>query len=208
MDTFKSSWQPCQLYIISHICLHCVCVGMCVRLDTNSSALNGLVVDNYLPPTHTWTPTCTQWFPSSGHAVICQPWSLWVAHGGVEAASRSDLWPGFTTGSRRFIPYLPTMPHYVRMMWWAWWTGGVEAGWLDTEAETHLKQRGFSLQPQRKCVCVVFSLRQDNGPQLPPFVCPDDSGLFCAAGNAVKQQSFQIGTVTMSDFDFDLVLNL
>lgn len=86
--------------------------------------------------------------------------------------------------------------------------GGVEAGWLDTEAETHLKQRGFSLQPQRKCVCVVFSLRQDNGPQLPPFVCPDDSGLFCAAGNAVKQQSFQIGTVTMSDFDFDLVLNL
>lgn len=125
MDTFKSSWQPCQLYIISHICLRCVCVGMCVRLDTNSSALNGLVVGNYLPPTHTWTPTCTQWFPSSGHAVICQPWSLWVAHGGVEAASRSDLWPGFTTGSRRFIPYLPTMPHYVRMMWWAWWTGGL-----------------------------------------------------------------------------------
>lgn len=33
---------------------------------------------------------------------------------------------------------------------------GMEAGQPDTEAETHLKQRGLSLQPQRKCVLLVI----------------------------------------------------
>lgn len=157
MDTFKSSWQPCQLYIMSHICLHCVCVGMCIRLDTNSSALNGLVVGNYLPPTHIWTPTYTQWFPSSGHAVICQPWSLWVAHGGVEAASRSDLCPGFTTGSRQFIPYLPTMPHSVGMMWWAWWTGGW--GWMARYRSRNSPEtkRLFFAAAEEMCMCGLFT---------------------------------------------------
>lgn len=68
---------------------------------------------------------------------------------------------------------------------WGW-----EAVQLDTEAETHLKQRGFSLQPQRKCVHLVCLFIQDNGPRLPPFVFPGGSGCFCSAGNSEKQ--FQI----------------
>lgn len=70
------------------------------------------------------------------------------------AASRSDLWPDITAGSRRFIPYLPTMPYSVRMTGWPGRVGS-KAGQLDTEAETHLKQRGFSLT-EETCASSLF----------------------------------------------------
>lgn len=111
------------------------------------------------------TPYCTQWYPSSGHDLIRQPWSLWCC-------GSEQVW--FVTRHSHQVQTIYTISSHSaslcqddggergRM--------GVEAGQLDTEAETHLKQRGFSLQSQRKCVCVVFSLRQDNRPRLPSFV--------------------------------------
>lgn len=72
------------------------------------------MVGNYLPPTQTCMPTCIRRFSSNGRVAIWQPWSLSVAQGGIEAASRSDLWPGITAESRRFIPYLPTMLRSVK----------------------------------------------------------------------------------------------
>ncbi|PWA27392.1 hypothetical protein CCH79_00000603 [Gambusia affinis] len=44
------------------------------------------------------------------------------------------------------------------------------AGRLDTEAETHLKQKGFSFPQQRKCLRFVFSLFWGGEPPLPVFV--------------------------------------
>lgn len=111
------------------------------------------------------SPYCTQRYPSSGHAVICQPWSLWrCGSDQVWFVSRRShqVQTIYTISSHSASLCQDDGGEHGRM--------GVEAGQLDTEAETHLKQRGFSLQAQRKCVCVLFSLRQDNRPQLPSFV--------------------------------------
>lgn len=171
--------------------------------DTNSSALKGLVVGNYF--THTCTPTCTQWFPSSGRAVICQPWSLWVAHGGVEAVSRSDLWPGVTTGSRRFMPYLPTMPYSVRMTGWAGWTGG--GGWTARYRSRNSPEtkRLFFAATEEMC---AFSLFIHPGQQASAashcFSWWFRLFLLCRKFS----ESLQIGAVTILGFDFDSVVTL
>lgn len=70
------------------------------------------------------------------------------------SVSKSDLWWVVANKFRQFVAYLPHN---------AWLCCGqdgrkrglgVEAGQLDTEAETHLKQRSFSLLTWRKCACV------------------------------------------------------
>lgn len=108
-------------------------------------------------------------------------------------ASRSDLWPVGTTGSTRYIYHaLPQCPALSGGRGELHGRGRERvAARLDTEAESHLKQRGCCLQPQRKCVHLVISLTRDSRPLLPPFVLHGGSGGFCSAGYSVRQHSFQ-----------------
>lgn len=75
------------------------------------------------------------------------------------AAGASDLWPGVANKRRRFVTYLP---HNALLC-----HSRVEAGRLDTEAETHLKQRTFSLQTRRKH---LFPTHRPTDLSPPPFV--------------------------------------
>lgn len=56
----KTGFQVMKHLTLHHVsCMFTLCLGMAGRLETSSSALNGLVVGNYLTPTHTHTPTHT-----------------------------------------------------------------------------------------------------------------------------------------------------
>lgn len=159
--TFKLSWRLFYSGNRFLSFIHNVCWGM--FLDWIPTHQRLMVFEFY--HWHTpGTPYCTQWYPSSGHAVICQPWSLWCC-------GSEQVW--FVTRrshkSRRFIPYLPTVPRSVRMMGWTWSDGGggrTARYWSRNSPET---KRLFFAGTEEVCMCSL-SLRQDNRPRLPSFV--------------------------------------
>lgn len=62
-------------------------------------------------------------------------------------------------------------------------------------------KRLFFAATEEMCACSLF-IQSNNRPRLPLCLCPGGSGWVCSARNSMK---FQIGSVSIIDFDFDLV---
>lgn len=98
-----------------------------------------------------------------------------------------------------------TFPQCLTLSGWqgSWVDGGVGGWtaryWSRNSPET---KRLFCAATEEMCAFSVF-IHSGQQAFAAPFVFPAGSGWFCSAGNSVK---FLIGTVTVSDFDFDSAL--
>lgn len=145
-----------------------LCLGMCLRPDTNSSALNGLVVVNYLSHTHTLTHSDAmisfQWPCSYLPALILAgcSWRRWGSE---------QVW--FVVRRHHRVQTIYTIPSHNASLCQDVIRGEGVGGWTARYRSRNSPEtkRLFFAAKEEMCACSLF-IQSNNRPRLPLCLCP------------------------------------